>query len=260
MNKVLNFFKRNLKEVLRDPIIYIFCLGFPIVMLLLFYIINQYTNGKTPTFEVYSLLPAIIVFSYSFVMLTLALVVSKDKQTFFLKRLFSSPMQSFHFILGYGLVGLFIGCLQTIICVITSFIISIISNVEFIAFGNILLLALSQLPILITNICLGILFGTIFNDKSAPGICSVFISLAGILGGCWMPIETMGGFETFCRFLPFYPSVYIGRIITSATNAIGITYTFNNTAILGLIPIFVFSFTSVVLTIFTFKKSMLSDK
>lgn len=260
MNKVINFFKRNLKEVLRDPIIYIFCLGFPIVMLFLFYIINQFTDGKTPTFEVYSLLPAIIVFSYSFVMLTLALVVSKDKQTFFLKRLFSSPMKSSHFILGYALMGFFIGFLQTIICIITSLIISIISKVEFIAFGNILLLALSQLPLLATNICLGILFGTIFNDKSAPGICSVFISIAGILGGCWMPIETMGGFETFCRFLPFYPSVYIGRIITNATNAIGITYTFNNTAILGLIPIFVFMITSIITTIIAFKKTMVSDK
>ena len=27
MNKIINFYKRNLKEVLRDPIIYIFCLG-----------------------------------------------------------------------------------------------------------------------------------------------------------------------------------------------------------------------------------------
>ena len=99
MNKVVNFYKRNLKEILRDPIIYIFCLGFPIAMFLLFYIINKFSNGHTPTFEVLSLLPGIIVFSYSFVMLTLAIIVSKDKQTFFLKRLYSSPMKSYHFIL-----------------------------------------------------------------------------------------------------------------------------------------------------------------
>ena len=52
MNKVVNFYKRNLKEILRDPIIYIFCLGFPIAMFLLFYIINKFSNGQTPTFEV----------------------------------------------------------------------------------------------------------------------------------------------------------------------------------------------------------------
>ena len=97
------------------------------------------------------------------------------------------------------------------------------------------MLILSQIPILIFSVFIGILLGIIFNDKSAPGVCSVFISLAGILGGCWMPLESMGAFETFCRFLPFYPSVYIGRIITNSKNALGITYSFNNVAILGLI-------------------------
>ncbi|MBR2138985.1 MAG: ABC transporter permease [Bacilli bacterium] len=260
MNKVINFYQRNLKEVLRDPIIYIFCLGFPIAMFFLFYIINKFSNGNTPTFEVLSLLPGIIVFSYSFVMLTLAIIVSKDKQTFFLKRLYSSPMKSYHFILGYFLVGLFVGLLQTLICVITGFIISLVSNIEFVSIGNILLLIIAQLPILITNIFLGILFGTIFNDKSAPGICSVFISLSGILGGCWMPIETMGAFESFCRFLPFYPSVYIGRIITKALNTLGKLYTFNSVAICGLITILIFMIASIILAIFAFKKNMVSDK
>ena len=118
MNKILNFSKRNLKEILRDPIIYVFCLGFPLVMFILFQIINKYTGGNTPMFEIYSLLPAIIMFSFTFVMLTLALMVSKDRQTFFLKRLYSSPMKSYHFILGYFFVGLIIGISQTIICIV----------------------------------------------------------------------------------------------------------------------------------------------
>ncbi len=260
MNNFLNFYRRNLKEVFRDPVIYIFCLGFPVAMFLLFYVINNFTNGNTSTFEMNSLLPAIILFSYSFVMLTLALVVSKDKQTFFLKRLYSSPMKSYDFILGYFFVGFVVGLLQTIVCVVTGFVLSLISNVAFISFENILLLMLSQMPMLITNICLGILFGTIFNDKSAPGICSVFISIAGVLGGCWMPIETMGGFETFCRVLPFYPSVYIGRIITNSTNAFGNIYTFNDIAYLGLIPIGLFMFASIILSIVAFKRNMTSDK
>ena len=115
MNKTINFYKRNLKEVLRDPIIYIFCLGFPVVMFVLFFVINNFSSGNTPTFEVPSLLPGIIVFSYAFVMLTLSLVVSKDRQTSFLKRLYSSPMKPHHFILGYFLVGLFVGLMQTVV-------------------------------------------------------------------------------------------------------------------------------------------------
>jgi len=260
MSKIFNFFRRNLKEILRDPMIYIFCLGFPIIMLLMFFIINRFTDGNTPMFELTSLLPGIIVFSYSFVMLTLSLVVSKDKQTFFLKRLFSSPMKSYHFILGYFFVGLLIGLLQTIICILAGFIISLASQTSFISIENLLFLILSQLPILITNIFLGILFGTIFNDKTAPGICSIVISLSGILGGCWMPVENMGKFEVFCRFLPFYPSVYIGRAITNAINSFGTSYSFDKIAQLGLIPILSFMFLSLILTIIIFKNNMVSDK
>ena len=75
-----------------------------------------------------------------------------------------------------------------------------------------------------------------------------------------MPIETMGAFETFCRFLPFYPAVYIGRIITKSTNALGVAYSFDNIASLGLIPIFVFMFGSIILTMIAFKRNMVSDK
>ena len=260
MKKLINFAKRNLKEILRDPIIYIFCLGFPLVMLVIFQVINKYSGGNTPMFEMYSLLPAIIIFSYTFVMLTLSLIASKDKQTFFLKRLYSSPMKSYHYILGYFIVGFIIGISQTLICIIASLIISIITSSNFLTIGEILLLIISQLPILVTNIFIGILIGTIFNDKSAPGICSIFISIAGILGGCWMPLETMGKFESFCRFLPFYPSVYIGRIITNATNNFGTHYSFDNIATIGLITIVLYMTTSIVLSCIAFKKNMVSDK
>ena len=259
MNKTFNFFKRNLKEVLRDPIIYVFCLGFPICMFLLFFVINKFSGGNTPTFEIPSLLPGIIVFSYSFVMLTLGLVVSKDKQTFFLKRLYSSPMKALDFILGYSIVGVLIGVLQTVVCMLAGLIISLVNSTQFITFSEVLLLTISQLPMLFTNVFLGILLGTVFNDKSAPGICSVFISISGILGGCWMPVETMGGFETFCRFLPFYPSVYIGRVVTDATNALGVAYSFDSVAWLGLIPIGISLLASVVLAVIFFKRSMVSD-
>ena len=133
------------------------------------------------------------------------------------------------------------------------------SNGSALSFFSIILLVVSQLPILLLNVFLGILLGTVLNDKSAPGISSVFISVSGILGGCWMPLETMGSFETFCRFLPFYPSVYIGRVITNSVNALGVNYTFDSVATLGLIPILVFTLASIILTIFAFKKSMVSD-
>ena len=44
MKKALLFTKRNLIEMIRDPMVYIFCVGFPLVMMLLFSIINHYLS------------------------------------------------------------------------------------------------------------------------------------------------------------------------------------------------------------------------
>ena len=259
MNRTICFFKRNLKEVLRDSVIYIFCLAFPIVMLLLFNLINSFSNGNTPTFELKSIVPGVITFSYTFITLTLSLLISKDRQTSFLKRLYSSPMKSRDFIFGYAIVGVIIGLCQTVICILAGGVITLFKGGEYISVLDILLLIVSQLPILIFSVFLGIIMGTVFNDKSAPGITSVVISASGILGGCWMPIETMGGFETFCRFLPFYPSVYLGRVSTSAVNALGTVYSFNGFAVISLITILIYTALSVLLSIILFKKSMVSD-
>ena len=77
-----------------------------------------------------------------------------------------------------------------------------------------------------------------------------------------MPLDTMGGFETFCRFLPFYPSVYIGRVITGASHSLpdAGAYTFDSVAALGIIPIAVFLIVFAALALFAFRRNMTSDK
>ncbi len=82
-----------------------------------------------------------------------------------------------------------------------------------------------------------------------------------------MPLDAMGGLETFCRFLPFYPSVYIGRVITGAVHTFveqpdGVpqAYSFDSVASLGFIPIFVFLALSVCLALVFFKRNMRGAK
>ena len=259
MSRIICFFKRNIKEVLRDSVIYIFCLLFPIAMLLLFNLINSFSGGHTPTFEIKSIVPGVITFSYTFITLTLSLLISKDRQTSFLKRLYSSPMKSRDFIFGYAIVGMIIGLCQTVVCILAGGIITLFRGGDFISFSETILLIVSQLPILVFCVFLGIIMGTLFNDKSAPGITSVLISASGILGGSWMPIETMGGFETFARFLPFYPSVYLGRVATGATNALGVSYEFNAFSAISLLTLLIYTLVSIALSIIIFKNSMVSD-
>ena len=41
MYKIKAFATRNWKEILRDPLSYIFCLGFPLVMLVVMTLVNE---------------------------------------------------------------------------------------------------------------------------------------------------------------------------------------------------------------------------
>lgn len=261
-NKATIFTKRNVTEMTRDPVLYIFCVAFPIAMLALFAIINRYSGQTTPVFDFPSLMPGVLTFSYSFIMLAECLLVSKDKTTSLLKRLYTSPMKKTDFVVGYFVPAVIVGIIQTIICLAAGYIISIITGAEYISFKSVVLLALEQLPSLFINVSLGIAIGCLLNDKSAPAITSVFISASGILGGAWMPLDTMGGFETFCKFLPFYPSVYLGRVITGATHtptnpaAATTIYTFDATGIISVVVIAAYLIISIVSAIMCFGKTI----
>lgn len=84
MKKVILFAKRNLTEMIRDPLLYIFCVGFPIFMILMFNVILHYIpDGQSPIFYEKSLIPGIVMFSYSLLMLMSSLLISKDRQSAF---------------------------------------------------------------------------------------------------------------------------------------------------------------------------------
>ena len=265
MRTTMLFIKRNLKEMSRDPLLYCFCAGFPIIMTIMFQIIMKYAGKETKIFEVKSLIPGLMMFSYSLLMLMSALLISKDKSSAFLKRLYTSPMKSHDYIIGYFIPYLIVGLAQSIICIILGYIFGATSNTGFISFPESLLLILEMLPIMAINILLGMTLGMLLNDKSAPAITSIFISCSGVLGGAWMPIDTMGDFETFATFLPFYPSVGLGRVITGALHTIPdetgnyIKYSFNEKGIIFLVVLGVYFILSIALTLILFNKRLKND-
>ena len=250
MSGGLIFAKRNFKESVRDPLTYIFCIGFPLVMLVLFSTINAFLPSSSTVFEYASLVPGILPFGYTFTMLTLCLLVSKDRSTAFIKRLRTSPLRSTDFVVGYAAVGIVTGFLQSIVCVGGGAILALCMGGEYFSFAKAVLLVLSQLPMLLICVFFGIFFGCALNEKSAPAHTSVFISSSGVFGGAWMPLDIMGNFETICRFLPFYPSVCMGRAITgalhTAVSAEISVYSFDVPTLLGLITICVWLVLSAV--------------
>ena len=98
--RILTLTKRNIKEILRDPLSLIFTLGMPLAMEILFYLIF---HGMTSQFEMKYLAPGIVVFSEAFLSLFVGLLIAIDRGTSFLTRLYISKARSYEFIFAYAL-------------------------------------------------------------------------------------------------------------------------------------------------------------
>ena len=208
------FCKRTIKELLRDPLSYVFCLGFPLVMLIMMTIVNQSIPEEAgmELFRIQSLAPGIALFGLTFVMLFTCLQISKDRAGAFLTRLYASPMNSFDFIGGYTIPLIIIAVLQIIIAFIASIIIGRITGYE-LQIMNVLLCILVLLPSALMFIAFGLFFGTLLGEKSAPGICSILITAASMLGGIWMDVDAVGGtFRKVAHALPFYHGTQAARM------------------------------------------------
>jgi len=208
------FAVRTRKEIMRDPLSYIFCLGFPIVMLVIMSIVDQSipTEAGPQVFHLPNLAPGIAYFGLTFVMLFTATQVSKDRTTALLLRLYASPMKPFDYILGYTIPMVILALVQTVICFGASVIVGVCIG-ESLSVGAMLLSALALLPSMLLFVGFGILFGTLVGEKAAPGICSILISVAGMVGGIWMDVESIGGvLAKVAKALPFYHGVTLARL------------------------------------------------
>ncbi|MBQ8290762.1 MAG: ABC transporter permease [Clostridia bacterium] len=209
--KMLAFAKRNTKEILRDPLTVIFGLGFPLVLILLLSAIQA--SIPVSLFEIDSLTPGITVFGLSFMTLFSATVIAKDRGTSFLSRLYTTPMTPIDFILGYTLPILPVSIAQSIICYIVALLLGLEPTL------NILLALIFIIPISILFIALGLLFGSILNDKQVGGICGALLTnLSAWLSGTWFDLKLVGGvFEKIAYLLPFVHAVELERAVLSGS-------------------------------------------
>ncbi len=246
------FSKRNLKELLRDPLSYIFCLGFPIVMLLIMTVVNNSIPPEAgmTVFRINNLSGGIAVFGLSFVMLFAALLLSQDRTGAFLTRLYASPMKAWEFIGGYYLPIILLSVIQSVITFAASFIIAAAEDVSMNAV-RVLLALLSLIPTAVMFIGFGLLFGSVFNSNAAPGLCSIIISAAGMLGGIWMDVESIGGgLRNVCLALPFYHSVRAVRsIMAGSTDNLGT----------DMLVVAAYTLGAVLISIIAFRKNMVKD-
>ena len=207
--RTLHFAKRCAKEILRDPINLIFGLGFPVVLLVLLSAIQA--NVPVDLFKIDSLTPGITVFGLSFMTLFSATLIAKDRETSFLARLYTTPLQAIDYILGYMLPILPIAVAQSMTCYLVAIAIGLKIS------ANLLYALLMILPISVLYISLGLLCGSIFNVKQVGGICGALLTnLSAWLSGVWFDLKLIGGvFEKLANFLPFIHAVELERAMLS---------------------------------------------
>ena len=205
--RMLTFAIKNTKELLRDPLNIIFSLGFPIVVLLLLSAIQS--NVPVDMFAIDMLAPGISVFGLSFLSLFSATVIAKDRGSSLLQRLYTTPLTSTDFILGYTLPIIPMAVAQCAICYIVSIPLGLDISV------NILLAVVAIIPISVLFIALGLLCGSVFNDKQVGGVCGALLTnLTAWLSGTWFDLSLVGGaFESISYMLPFVHAVEMERAV-----------------------------------------------
>lgn len=205
--RMLTFAGRNTKEIIRDPLTVAFGLGFPIVLILLLSAIQA--NVPVPLFEIGHLTPGVCVFGLSFMSLFSATLISKDRGSSLLQRLYTTPLTPLDFILGYTLPIVPFAVAQSVICYIVAIILGLDITV------NILPAILFIIPISVLFIALGLLFGSILNDKQVGGICGALLTnLSAWLSGTWFDLDLVGGaFKEIAYALPFVHAVEMERAV-----------------------------------------------
>ena len=205
MMAVLALSRRNTKEILRDALTLGFGLGFPLVVLLLLSAIQA--NIPVSLFEIERLTPGIAVFGLAFMTLFSAQLISRDRASALLQRLYTTPVRPAEYIAGYMLPALPMALAQSAICYIAAFCLGLKIS------PRVLLALVSTIPSALLFISLGLLCGSVMNDKQVGGICGALLTnLTAWLSGVWFDLELVGGaFKKIAQALPFYHAVELSR-------------------------------------------------
>ena len=130
-------------------------------------------------------------------------------------RLYTTPMSPVDFILGYTLPLIPIALAEGIATYIFAVILGLDISV------NILLSLVLLIPVALLYIALGLLCGSVFNDKQVGGICGALLTnLSAWLSGIWFDLDLVGGaFKKIAYALPFVHSVEMQRAVIAGDYA-----------------------------------------
>ncbi len=235
--RMMTFAKRCAKEILRDPLNLSFGLGFPLVLLLLLSAIQA--NIPVSLFEIDTLTPGITVFGLSFMTLFSATLISKDRESALLQRLYTTPLTGFDFIIGYMLPLLPIALGQIIICYLFAIPLGLTVSV------NVIYAIIGIIPMAIFNIALGLLCGSVFGVKQVGGICGALLTnLSAWFSGVWFDLNLVGGsFRKIANALPFVHAAEMEKALFNGNFEVAVSH---------ILPIVLYSVFTTAVAVFCF--------
>ena len=138
-----------------------------------------------------------------------AQIIAKDRVSEFLTRLFTTPMTAYDFILGYALPLIPMAMIQVMVC----YVVSLLLGMEFTI--HVIIAIFTIFPVAILFIGIGLLCGSIFNEKAVAAICGALLTnVTAWLSGTWFSLELVGGwFERIAYALPFVHAVDMEKAV-----------------------------------------------
>ena len=239
--RMVTFAKRCCKEILRDPVNLFFGLGFPLVLLLLLSSLQK--NIPVSLFEIDTLAPGITVFGLSYMTMYSASLISKDRETAFLQRLYTTPLTGLDFILGYMLPLLPITLGQAALCFLFSIPLGLTVRI------HIIYAIIGIIPMAVFNIALGLLCGSLLGTKQVGGVCGALLTnLSAYLSGVWFDLNLVGGFfEKIAYALPFVHAAEMEKALFRGDFQLAATH---------LLPVALYSAVVTVVAVLCFLRQM----
>jgi ABC-2 type transport system permease protein len=196
--------KRNVKEVIRDPLSLGIAVALPLVLLLT---LQALGGDDTPFLTPTLLTPGIVLFGFVMVMFSSAMILARDRETSLLARLLTTPLRSSDFVSGYSLPYLLVAILQATVLLAVGAVLGLDSD------GSVVLVALIVGLMAVFYVALGMILGALLTVAQTSGAYALVLILT-IFGGAWFDLEEIGGvFLTIGDVLPFKHALDAARAV-----------------------------------------------
>ena len=196
--------KRNVKEVIRDPLSLGIAVALPLVLLLT---LQALGGDDTPFLTPTLLTPGIVLFGFVMVMFSSAMILARDRETSLLARLLTTPLRSSDFVSGYSLPYLVVAIVQATVLLAVGAMLGLDSD------GSVVLVALIVGLMAVFYVALGMILGALLTVAQTSGAYALVLILT-IFGGAWFDLEEIGGvFLTIGDLLPFKHALDAARAV-----------------------------------------------